>query len=136
MTGKITFSNMYKRRKESYEERVCMLMLQINRSESGPSFNHLVICRALSTTPPLQLPKPPHLSLAVHYTRIMAVPSNVPYPAGGTWFDTLKKSFVDVPVDASKDNAVPTTDFLEASESLTTLFGVETIISSVYKRSC
>ena len=55
----------------------------------------------------------------------MAVPSNVSYPSGGTWFDTLKKSFVDVPVDASKDNAIPTTDFLEASESLTTLFGIE-----------
>ena len=53
----------------------------------------------------------------------MAVPSTVSYPAGGTWFDTLRKSFVDVPVDAGKDNAIPTTDFLEASESLTTLFG-------------
>jgi hypothetical protein len=45
------------------------------------------------------------------------------YPPGGTFFDTLKKSFVDVPVDASKDNAVSTTEFLEAAESLTTLFG-------------
>ena len=54
----------------------------------------------------------------------MAVPSNFSYPTGGTWFDTLKKSFVDVPIDAGKDNAIPTTDFLEASESLTTLFGV------------
>ena len=53
----------------------------------------------------------------------MAVPSNSIYPAGGTWFDTLHKSFVDVSVDASKDNAIPTSDFLEAAESLTTLFG-------------
>ena len=61
--------------------------------------------------------------MALHLAPSMAVPSSVSYPAGGTWFDTLKKSFVDVPVDASKDNAIPTTDFLEASESLTTLFG-------------
>lgn len=45
------------------------------------------------------------------------------YPPGGTFFDTVKKSFVDVPVDSSKDNAISTTEFLEAAESLTTLFG-------------
>ncbi|KAL9026079.1 MAG: hypothetical protein Q9196_005205 [Gyalolechia fulgens] len=44
------------------------------------------------------------------------------FPADGTWFDTLKKSFVDVPVDTSNNNAIPTADFLEAAESLTTLF--------------
>ncbi|KAL8915684.1 MAG: hypothetical protein Q9172_006765 [Xanthocarpia lactea] len=43
-------------------------------------------------------------------------------PPDGTWFDTLKKSFVNVPVDSSNGNAIPTSDFLEASESLTTLF--------------
>ncbi|KAL8846886.1 MAG: hypothetical protein Q9221_008052 [Calogaya cf. arnoldii] len=43
-------------------------------------------------------------------------------PPGGTWFDTLKKSFVDVPVDSSNGNAIPTSEFLEAAESLTTLF--------------
>ncbi|KAL8985257.1 MAG: hypothetical protein Q9205_000993 [Flavoplaca limonia] len=43
-------------------------------------------------------------------------------PPGGTWFDTLKKSFVDVPVDLSNGNAIPTSEFLEAAESLTTLF--------------
>ncbi|KAJ4364453.1 hypothetical protein N0V83_009047 [Neocucurbitaria cava] len=46
------------------------------------------------------------------------------YPPGGTFFDTVKKSFVDVPVDASKDSAISTTEFLEAAESLTTLFDV------------
>ncbi|KAH7385191.1 glycolipid transfer protein domain-containing protein [Phaeosphaeria sp. MPI-PUGE-AT-0046c] len=46
------------------------------------------------------------------------------YPPGGTFFDTVKKSFVDVPVDAGKDNAISTTEFLEAAESLTTLFDV------------
>jgi hypothetical protein len=45
------------------------------------------------------------------------------YPPGGTFLDTLKKSFTDVPVDKEKDNAVSTTEFLEAAESLTTLFG-------------
>lgn len=53
----------------------------------------------------------------------MAIPHNVPFPSGGTWFDTLHKTFDDVPVQANKDNAIPTSDFLEAAESLTTLFG-------------
>ena len=53
----------------------------------------------------------------------MAVPHNVPFSSGGTWFDTLHKTFDDVPVQASNDNAIPTSDFLEATESLTTLFG-------------
>ncbi|CAO2653468.1 Nn.00g028790.m01.CDS01 [Neocucurbitaria sp. VM-36] len=43
------------------------------------------------------------------------------YPPGGTFFDTVKKSFVDVPVEATK---ISTTEFLEAAESLTTLFDV------------
>ncbi|KAL8408341.1 hypothetical protein RB594_006951 [Gaeumannomyces avenae] len=43
-------------------------------------------------------------------------------PAGGTFVDTLKKSFVDVPVDNEKDNAIETAAFLEAAESLTTIF--------------
>jgi hypothetical protein len=51
------------------------------------------------------------------------------YPPGGTFFDTVKKSFVDVPVDASKDNAISTTEFLEAAESLSTLFGTWIVIS-------
>ena len=46
------------------------------------------------------------------------------YPPGQTFFDSVKKSFVDVPLDESKDNAIPTTEFLEAAESLTTLFDV------------
>ncbi|EAW09938.1 GLTP domain-containing protein [Aspergillus clavatus NRRL 1] len=40
-------------------------------------------------------------------------------PPGGTWFDTLNKSFADVPVG---DNGISTTEFLEAAESLVTLF--------------
>ncbi|KAE8146276.1 glycolipid transfer protein domain-containing protein [Aspergillus avenaceus] len=39
-----------------------------------------------------------------------------------TWFDSLKKSFADVPVGA--DNTISTTEFLDASESLATLFDV------------
>ncbi|KAL4921987.1 glycolipid transfer protein domain-containing protein [Aspergillus aurantiobrunneus] len=45
-------------------------------------------------------------------------------PPGGTWFDTLKKSFADVPIDAANDNGISTTEFLEAAESLTSLFDV------------
>jgi hypothetical protein len=44
-------------------------------------------------------------------------------PPGQTWLDTLKKSFVDVPVDAANDNAISTKEFLDAAESFTTLFG-------------
>jgi len=45
-------------------------------------------------------------------------------PPGGTLIDTFKRSFVDVPVDAAKDNAVTTDAFLEAAESLTTMFDI------------
>ena len=45
------------------------------------------------------------------------------FPPGGTYFDN-KKSFADVPIDESKDNAIGTTEFLEASEALTGLFDV------------
>lgn len=40
-----------------------------------------------------------------------------------TWFDTIGKSFADVPVDAANGNAISTAEFLEAAEALTTLFG-------------
>ncbi|KAI5240182.1 putative glycolipid transfer protein HET-C2 [Aureobasidium subglaciale] len=43
------------------------------------------------------------------------------YPPGGTFFDTLKRSFSDVPVESGK---IATSEFLEAAESLTTLFDV------------
>lgn len=49
--------------------------------------------------------------------------STVVIPAGGTWFDTIKKSFADVPIDEANDNGISTTEFLEAAESLVTLFG-------------
>lgn len=42
-------------------------------------------------------------------------------PANGTWFDTINKSFADVPINA--ENGISTTEFLEAAESLVTLFG-------------
>lgn len=45
------------------------------------------------------------------------------FPPGGTFFDN-KKSFAEVPVDENKDNAISTTEFLEATEALTTLFDV------------
>ncbi|KAI1332409.1 glycolipid transfer protein [Xylariaceae sp. FL0255] len=43
-------------------------------------------------------------------------------PPGGTLLQTFKRSFVDVPINAEQDNAIGTTEFLEASESLTTMF--------------
>ncbi|RFU79319.1 ef-hand 1, calcium-binding site [Trichoderma arundinaceum] len=45
-------------------------------------------------------------------------------PAGATIVQTFKQSFVDVPVDAENGNAIATTQFLEAAESLTTMFDV------------
>jgi len=47
----------------------------------------------------------------------------VSIPPGGTLLDTFKKSFADVPIDAEKNNAIHTTEFLDAAESLTTMFG-------------
>lgn len=61
-------------------------------------------------------------SISFHRTQIMATVNA--YPPGGTFLDTLKTSFVDVPVNKEKDNAVSTTEFLQAAESLTTLFDV------------
>ncbi|KAK0870313.1 hypothetical protein LTS02_002579 [Friedmanniomyces endolithicus] len=46
------------------------------------------------------------------------------YPPGGTYFDNGKRSFTQVPMNASKDNAISTSEYLEASESLTGLFDV------------
>ncbi|KAH7136525.1 glycolipid transfer protein domain-containing protein [Dactylonectria macrodidyma] len=42
------------------------------------------------------------------------------YPPGGTIVQSFKRSFTDVPVGA--DDAVPTTEFLDAAESLTIMF--------------
>lgn len=44
-------------------------------------------------------------------------------PPGGTIVQTFKKSFVDVPIDEANGRAVSTSEFLEAAESLTTIFG-------------
>ena len=44
-------------------------------------------------------------------------------PPGGTIVDTFKRSFADVPIDKDNGNAIATTPFLEAAESLTTIFG-------------
>lgn len=44
-------------------------------------------------------------------------------PPGGTIVDTFKRSFVDVPVNP-ENNAISTTEFLEAAESLTNMFDI------------
>jgi len=49
--------------------------------------------------------------------------SGIQIPPGGTWFDTQKRSFADVPIDAN-DQGIATSDFLEAAEATTTLFDV------------
>ncbi|KAK4188463.1 glycolipid transfer protein domain-containing protein [Podospora australis] len=43
-------------------------------------------------------------------------------PQGGTYLHTFQRSFTDVPIDESKGNAISTTEFLDAAESLTTMF--------------
>ncbi|KAM3526918.1 hypothetical protein NHJ13051_003189 [Beauveria bassiana] len=43
-------------------------------------------------------------------------------PPGGTIVQTFKRSFVDVPIDEANGRAVGTSEFLEAAESLTTIF--------------
>ncbi len=43
-------------------------------------------------------------------------------PAGGTYIDTFKATFTKVPVDGTT-SAISTAEFLEAVESLTTMFG-------------
>ena len=48
------------------------------------------------------------------------------FPPGGTIVQVLKRSFKDVPVDAANGNAISTSEFLEAAESLTTIFGTAT----------
>ncbi|KAI1172661.1 glycolipid transfer protein [Nemania sp. FL0916] len=45
-------------------------------------------------------------------------------PQGSTLISTFKRSFVDVPINANKDNAISTSEFLEAAEGLTSMFDV------------
>lgn len=53
------------------------------------------------------------------------------YPPGGSFFDTINKSFTDVTVQADKGNAINTTEFLQAAESLTSLFGMSMDINDL-----
>jgi hypothetical protein len=64
-------------------------------------------------------------SLSQFFLRIFQILADMAaaIPSGGTLLDTFKKSFTDVPVDAEKNNAIHTAEFLDASESLTTMFG-------------
>jgi hypothetical protein len=43
-------------------------------------------------------------------------------PEGGTSIDAFKNSFTTVPIDAENADAISTTEFLDAAESLTTMF--------------
>lgn len=53
-------------------------------------------------------------------------------PPGGTIVDTFKQSFINVPIDAERANAVSTTEFLDAAESLTTMFGTYALNPSIH----
>ncbi|RKF64754.1 Pleckstrin homology domain-containing family A member 8 [Golovinomyces cichoracearum] len=46
------------------------------------------------------------------------------FPEGKTLLDTFKRSFADVPLDEERSNLISTTEFLEATESMTALFDV------------
>lgn len=81
-----------------------------SRGETGMPRVHLTAAR------PFKLNTSPD-----QHTSTMA--STKAYPPGGTFLDSIKRSFTDVPVDKENDNAISTSEFLEASESLTTLFG-------------
>lgn len=72
---------------------------------------------------PYQHPLPPDTQLPPESILILSF-VKMATTNGPTFFSNLKKSFADVPVDSSKDNAIPTTEFLEASESLCSLFGM------------
>lgn len=48
-------------------------------------------------------------------------------PAGKTWFECLKQSFVNVTIGS--DQGIDTSTFLEAAESTTTLFGKSSLVS-------
>jgi hypothetical protein len=44
-------------------------------------------------------------------------------PPGETIVQTFRQKFSDVPINAENANAIATTEFLDAAESLTTIFG-------------
>ena len=97
-------------------------------SEEGPRSRVDILT---TDTPPvftdLHLPSFP-INRHRDFTSTVKTPTRISkmttaFPPGGTYFDG-RKSFADVNYDASKDNAINTTQFLEAAESLTTLFDV------------
>lgn len=51
-------------------------------------------------------------------------------PPGSTIVQSFKKSFVEVPIDEANGRAIATSDFLEAAESLTTIFGKCSILDT------
>jgi hypothetical protein len=47
----------------------------------------------------------------------------VQIPENSTYIDTMKRNFTSVTVDPSNGNAINTEEFLDAAESLTSMFG-------------
>jgi hypothetical protein len=102
--------------------RCCLLEPSLNLFTSGRSFHS----KSPEQTSPLL-----KLVYSVFFTLVSLSPQPLSLkpttdtmaavPPGGTFFDTLKRSFSDVPIESGK---IATTEFLEACEGLTTLFGV------------
>lgn len=62
--------------------------------------------------------------------------STTAIPPGGTILQLFKRSFADVPVDAANGDAVSTSEFLEAAEALTMIFGANFHICSHVRERC
>ncbi|KAI6770937.1 hypothetical protein HG531_009792 [Fusarium graminearum] len=81
-------------------------IINLHASELLSYLYALYICPSFAVLTPPRSPELDPSCTAVHCTIVQS----------------LKRSFVDVPVDAANGDAVSTTEFLEASESLTTIF--------------
>lgn len=62
--------------------------------------------------------------------------STISIPPGGTILQVFKRSFTDVPVDAANGDAVSTSEFLEAAESLTMMFGGVALVLYLMRNHC
>ena len=79
--------------------------------------------------------QPAQNPLHIHSLNIPPLQLQMSTTQSPTFFNSLRKSFADVPIETSKDNAIPTTDFLEATESLCSLFGRPMTGASQFRES-
>lgn len=75
----------------------------------------------------------PHLHTISTYlpTTSTAMATALVIPEGGTVVDAFSRSFTDVHVDPENENAISTTEFLEAAEQLTRIFGMALPLASL-----